>query len=117
MRSTALFVLTAVFFLCLPQPAAASYWISCKVVADVAAAEKERHYDITLRSAEIREGHAQKGSPCLQERIGTTETVESENLPTGKNRILRYEFYNDRTEEGVINQETWSPAPLLWNFY
>jgi len=116
MRNTALF-LTALFFLCLPHTAAASYWIGCKVVADVATAEKERHYAITIRSAEIREGHAEKGSACLEEKIGTTVTVKGDDLPTGKNRILRYEFYNDRTEEGVINQETWTVAPRLWHLY
>lgn len=92
--------------------AKASFWISCNVHAKVAPANSDGLYPITVLSAKISDGHDKKGNPCMQNNIGKTLLVKIDgDVPSGNNVRLKYDFYNDMTEKGVVNTETWSYSP------
>lgn len=103
--------------LLLPSTAQASYWLRCEVLADVAKSDKPKYYKVTVRRAEVTEGHMEPGSPCMGSYIGHTLTVfmADRHVPLGEGKTLRYEYYNGRGQDGVITNENWSAPHRLRN--
>lgn len=100
--------------LALASPAHASFWLQCRVKADIATTETAGHYRLTVHEAVTTDGHVEKGEPCIPQHIDQTITVAIDgNVPQGKNKTLRYEYYNARTPDGVVNSETWT-APTFF---
>lgn len=110
------FVLASLLVILLPTAAHASYWLRCEVLADVAKADKPKHYHVSVLRAEVVEGHMKKGSPCIGSYIGHTLTVmmPDQYVPLGERKKLRFEYYNGLGAQGEqITNESWSaPHPL-----
>lgn len=103
----------------IPLPAYASFWVECKVVADISSAAKAGHYQLTIHRAVVTDGHVEEGSPCLPQHIGKTITVQvgGDAVPLGKNKTLFYNYYNDRTSNGMVNTESWTIPSLLQRIF
>lgn len=110
------FVLASLLVMLLPTAAHASYWLRCDVWADVAKADKPKHYRVMVLRAEVVEGSMEPGSPCIGSYIGHTLTVPIPDryVPLGKRKKLRFEYFRGLGEQGVeITNESWSaPHPL-----
>ena len=106
--------LIALMLLLFPiQDAQASFWLECKVHAQVRRNLDTGLYKAEIKGAVVTDGHADKGAKCLENKIGQTLNLKiTGSPPEGKTVRLKYKMINSATSDGVVNEESWQYWPL-----
>lgn len=89
------------------SPAQASFWIECAVVADVSQGDDGLNYQLSIIEAVVIQGHATEGDECFSENDMVLVPVTDADFSVGKGVKLKYNLYNGRGPDGVVNSESW----------